>query len=479
MKEFARKTFPRFFVFARGIKDQIKIEWQMLRQVGLRIVVERILPRNNPWQDTLPLQAPRAFAIPHLAASSPEELVNFLQSIGIEFAQGGHTIYLSPAALASSPFQVLCQNYPSDAALKIVRNPGGIEGSEYVYGHGHSAIQRKITHSHRHLSLVANVLHAEGLGPRLYDLVELGFGSQTWAAYIVEHCIGRNPTPSEWEEGIEKLRQLEQRRVLKVAAPEGFNHKDFQYPTCNGNCLMDARTGKFVYIDFQNFVLMDHSEYLNALALEAADATHFGDRSVLRGGRYLYQSVPSLGVPAKRSVETRIPVLSEMMARTKMDLRGRLVLDFGCNLGMMTGQYLKLGAQWVHGWDMDYVTPHTQRLLWALGCTRFSLTPGVIHPDQPVESDVPIFLQPLLEGCVISYLAVRGHIGWLQALGRIPWAFMIYEGHERDSKDDFNAFISELGKLVPVRVAALATYRDGDSRDRPIAILLREIRTSG
>ena len=74
---------------------------------------------------------------------------------------------------------------------------------------------------------------------------------------------------------------------------------------------------------------------------------------------------------------------------------------------------------------------------------------------------------------MISFLAVRGHLGWLKALGRIPWSFLVYEAHEGESRADFDRHIKELGGLVGVRVAAATTYMDGDSDERLVAILMR------
>jgi len=192
-----------------------------------------------------------------------------------------------------------------------------------------------------------------------------------------------------------------------------------------------------------------------------------------RGRPYLYQSVPGLSLPGKRNPEKRAKLLMDLMNIADASIAGRLVLDVGCNIGGMMAQYLKLGARWCHGWDRDFVTPHTERLLLALGCTRFSTSGGEINRDKDLESDLPHFLRPSLDGCVISYLAVRGHLGWLDALGRIPWSILIYEGHEDESKADFDKHMNELRKLVAFRVLAQTITVDGDSDERWVAILVR------
>jgi hypothetical protein len=115
-------------------------------------------------------------------------------------------------------------------------------------------------------------------------------------------------------------------------------------------------------------------------------------------------------------------------------------------------------------------------MLYALGCTRFSTTGGDIHAQQPLDTDPPGFVRDALPGCAVSYLAVRGHLGWLEALGRLPWSFLIYEGHEAETRGEFESHMDQLRRLVEFRVAGVSTYEDGDSDTRTVAILAREAR---
>jgi hypothetical protein len=82
-------------------------------------------------------------------------------------------------------------------------------------------------------------------------------------------------------------------------------------------------------------------------------------------------------------------------------------------------------------------------------------------------------VKPYLEGCVISYLAIQGHIGWLDELKEIPWAFMIYEGHEGETTQQTLRLLAEFNKQVSFRIAAQGEYADGDSEPRTVAILIR------
>ncbi len=463
---------PYYLRFTKSV-EKLAVEYRAIRRIGVRQIFGKTL-KAAAWQDALPVQSPRRVRVPALAAQTLEELTAHLKEAGADFAEGGHALYLPPASVAQSAFNVLTGQYPPGFGLKIIKRPGGADGGAYTKGMttGDSHLHMKLIHRPAHLTLVSSLFYGEGVGPRPYDFVELDCGGQLWTAYVTEHVAGRTPTDEECEAGVNRLRELEGRGLIRVLLPEGFNDPEFDCPSCSGNALVDEN-GRFHYVDFQNFYLTDYEAHLTDIAQEASAASHFGEETVLRGGRYLYQSVPGVSLPGKRSVEDRMVVLRRLLEEAGVSVKDRLVLDVGCNIGMMMAQYLKLGARWCHGWDRARVTPHTERMLLALGCTRFSTTGGDISSDQPMEENVPAFLRPALEGCAVSYLAVRGHIGWLDALARLPWAFMIYEGHEGETREDFDEHMSEFRRMADFKVGALSFYTDGDSDRRPVAILVR------
>lgn len=454
--------------------ERLAVEYKAMRRIGVRQIFGKTL-KTTAWQDALPVQSPRRVRVPGLGAQTLEELKAHLGEAGAAYCEGGHALYLPPASVARSAFNVLAGQYPPGFGLKIIKRPGGADGATYARGMsvGDSHLHHKLIHRPEHLTLVASLFHGEGVGPRPYDFVELECGGQLWTAYVMEHVAGRTPTDEECEAGVGRLRELERRGLIRVLLPEGFDDPEFDCPSCSGNALT-GEDGRFHYVDFQNFFLTDYESHLTGIAREAGEASHFGEETILRGGRYLYQSVPGVSLPGKRSVEDRVVVLRRLLEEAGVSVKERLVLDVGCNIGMMMAQYLKLGARWCHGWDRARVTPHTERVLLALGCTRFSTTGGDISSDQPMEENVPAFLRPALEGCALSYLAVRGHIGWLDALGRLPWSFVIYEGHEGETREDFEEHMSEFRRMADFRVGGFSFYTDGDSDRRPVAILVRE-----
>ena len=464
--------FPRPYYVAGKAKDQIVAELRAARRIGARALVGKFIATKASWKRQLPLQMVRGVELPANGVTSWKELIDYLEQNNLRFYQGAHAIYLPPESFRSSVFSAFADIYPESAGLKILKERGGVEERHYVSTmvKGDSKLQLSSIHSHKHLTLVANILYNYELGPRLFDLVEITWGEHPWTAYVIEHVDGGIPTVEQWDGGIRRLRQLHDDRVSLVALPEGFDDPEFNAPDCEGNALV-TQEGAFRYIDFQNFLLDDYGLYLKRIALEATEASHFGDQSVLRGGRYLYQTIPGVNLPAKRSIDDRVTVLKKLLEAADVSVHDKIVFDIGCNIGMMMGQYLRLGARWVHGWDRPNVIPHTEKLLLALGCTRFSTSRVDITPAYDLVSDIPPFLRSGLDGCVVSYLAIRGHIGWLKSLDNIPWGFLIYEGHEGETREDFERFLAEFQKTNRFDVGAQAEYEDGDSEARTLAIL--------
>jgi len=467
--------FPRLYSFAGAAFYKLMIEYRLIRRVGLFKLITETFKVTPRWEEILPVQTPRRLLIPDLSLTGPDDLLRYVASIPAPSSQGGHTVYLPPSFIRESSFRTLLDHYPPDAGLKIVKSPGGVDSGRYYHDSLKkiSVLHKRLIHNHRHLSLVANLLFTKGVGPRLYDLVELQLGAHICTAYVVRHVDGRVPSLNECEAGVKNIRDLENQGLVKVTIPHGFEDDEFECPSCANNAFMD-QNGNFNYVDFQNFLLTNYESFLRSVAVQAREASHFGDPIIVRGGRYLYQSVPGVSLPAKRDMDVRATAITQLMDQARVSIKDRLVLDVGCNIGMMIAQCLKLGAKWAHGWDREQIIPHTERLLLALGCTRFSTSSGEITQSRRVEEEIPDFLRPALNGCVISYLSVRAYFGWLDSLAHIPWAFLIYEGHQQETKEDFDKYMQELKNVVDFNIGAMGSYRDGDSDERIVAILTRK-----
>jgi hypothetical protein len=370
-----------------------------------------------------------------------------LEKKDISFSQGGHSLYLSPGQWKKSIFAPLAEDYPASAGLKIMKRLGGIN-APYPFAKG--------------------IL---GIAPRLYDLLEVAGGENVCTAYVVEHIEGDTPPADACEEVVNQLRSLVDNGVLQLINTKGFDHLDFRCPDCNGNIIKDKNTKKTLYFDVQNFKFPHYDHFLRNIALKAREESHFGKKSFVLGGRYLYQAIPGLNMPAKRDPEKRINAIISLFEESGISISEKTVLDIGCNLGLTSAQYLRHGAKWVHGWDLEKVIEHAERILLGVGCTRFSLTGRTLGAESNIKEDIPYFLKG--KEVVISYLAMRKHVGWIKDLEHIKWKYMIYEGHQEDTETDTIKSFKELNKIVKTKVLTQSVVQDSNSSDRTIAIIKR------
>ena len=467
--------FPACYRFLTRSLDQMRIEVKMVRRIGVGRLTREILGISMPRMSSLPLQSPLKIVVPHLQLRTLEQLREYLASLNLQSREGAHALYMGPDIIEASAFKIIRDYYPSDAGLKVMKNPGRIQECSYFHGEmqGISQLHKKLIYKLPTLCLVANFFHSKNLGPRVYDLVELQCGDQVWSAYVVEHVQGEQLSPDACAVGLGQIRELERQGWIKSNLPDGWQDEEFEHNGFNDNVLQSER-GEFRYIDFQNFLLVNHGKYLKDVAVRSCATSHWGDRNFLRGGLYIYHTVPSLRLPGRRDTGYRGSRLAQLLSSAGVTIRDRLVLDIGCNVGMMMGQYLHMGARWCHGWDMPEITSHTRELLLAIGCTRFSLTGAALEQNRSLEADLPGFLKPHLPGCVISYLAVREPLGWMNDLSRIPWSVLIYEGHEDDSQNDFENYMAELGRIVTFHLGSVARIKDGDCDSRTVAVLIRD-----
>lgn len=446
-------------------------EVRTILSIGPAVLRYHLSQASDTWRPELPVQSVSRETVP-IDFKEVDAFRDQVASWGLTLQEGADSLYLAPAAWRSSPLASLAGRYPADAGLKISKAIGDADTPHNSPSWGRKA-QSLLSATHREQVLLFNLLYAEQLSPRLYDLVELqDTGGTVRCAYIVQHVAGGPADADDRDKLVEALRTLCGSKVIAMASGDGFGGVDFKSDHCNGNLLKNEEGDRALFVDPHNFRLDQYGAYLDATAKKAAAASHFGEKSLLTGGAYLYQSVPGTRLPAKRSPTERMKSFDAILAEAGLDVRGRALLDVGCNMGLMGAEYLRRGASWMHGWDRREVVPWTERVLLGVGCTRFSLTGGDIDPDIDLSADLPPFVRDLSAGeIVMGYFAIRLHIGWLKGLKEVPWRYMIYEGHQNDRP--LEDYVGELSQMIPTEIVSRSTVADANTTPRDIAILRR------
>jgi hypothetical protein len=442
-----------------------------------RLIAARYGLRQDPngWRRELPVQRPlRVDAGPVTPTLNPQQIKAWCSARQLPFFEGGDAIYLPPATWRATPLAPVLPSYPINAGLKIAKQAGDADAA-YVMARAGRAVAQRLTFSHRLQTLTFNYLHLQDVAPRLYDLIEISDGSNvTWTAYVVEHIAAGPLQDGDCEAMVEKLRSLERDGPLKLVSAAGWGGIDFEAPECNGN-LIRAAGGDTRYVDVHNFILDDYDAHLRSLADGVTESSHFGGHSRFLGGKagsFLYQEIPGLDRPAKRSPRMRLQAWDPLLERAGISIEGTVVFDIGCNLGLMGAEHLRRGARWLHGWDQPEVVAAARKVLLSIGCTRFSFTGTALGAQTDLKANLPEHLKSVgHDGAILSYLAIRGHVGWLPGLAGLPWRYMLYEGHQEDG--ELETYIAELNASIPARLLTTDRVSDGVSAPRDIALIER------
>ncbi|HKV39498.1 MAG TPA: hypothetical protein VJX67_09820, partial [Blastocatellia bacterium] len=414
---------PRTYSIASRLIDQVIIEWDTLRKIGPGSIFRTLLGESKRWQKVLPLQSPQRYSIKGVKLASYEDLLRYLESGGIAHNNAGHTFYLSPDTVTKTAFAGVMRNYPDGAGLKILKSPGTIDDS-YLFGgirnRRISVWYNRLVYNRRCLVLVANLFHAMGVGARVYDLVEIDCAGTVWTAYIVEHVAGRIPTVDECNTGIGRIRDLETRGLVRLTLTEGYDDQDFQPPGCNNNAFIDG-AGRFQYVDFQSFQLVDYWNYVAQMAMGAAESCRTADEESVGSPAAQTGAINTINKGARFGFQgfgfhERSSAYQKSLAATGASIESKVVLDLTGDTGAGIATFLKLGAKWCHAWRSAEACSSVERFLLALGCTRFSLSANevatrneVVLPSEMVTPNevpdplpgLPGFLRPMLDECIV------------------------------------------------------------------------------
>ena len=401
-----------------------------------------------------------------------QSLKKWFQDNGVSFQEGRFAIYIAPQPALKKIIPDIVAFYPPQAGFKILKDFHAPNDANYIADS--LIIRRTLVGKPVQQLISANYLFAHGLGARVWDVCHWKMQKQSLTVFVVEHIDGYPPSNDECRLFIVELENVIHTTHLRILLPNWKNNPEFQCPSCNHNLIFSIEKEKAQYIDFQNFGITSSSNWTSDTLAHAKDIFHFGGGRTLRGKHYLYQSVPGMPYAGKRNTIKRWMVVKDVLNSINVNLDERLILDIGCNAGLMLYFALCDGAKWGLGWDRPAVINHTQSLLFSLGMSRFYLHGANLSSSYPLYRDIPQHLRPLLPESIVFYLSVHQHIGLLHDLQHnIPWRVLLFEGHQNETLDDIYALLASwIGQEIKIHTA---TYvGDGDSSNRPFVILMRQ-----
>lgn len=427
-------------------------EFAALQYAALDLVRQR---STRPGSATaLICQAPTRPAAFLQLAEHQHTLAERLNKQGIMHRVEGRGIYVPPQPGLEQVLGEGASLYARDAAYWILPRKDGDVGAENV-----GAVT------------ACNLLYAHNLGPRLYDLMTLTSKSATVDLFVIE-AVGDEPAGKK-ERAVVEAGIAELMAAGEVAAKHAEWSSPVHFRTVAGGQGCD-RQEACRYLRFDYLRVPDQASLIKRLLQkDARQDLHFGLENVLRGGRYLYQSVPSVGAGGRRDSARRWNSMSEMLRAADADVADRVVLDIGCNAGMMLAAALGDGAAWGIGWDRPAVARRAREILLALGFTRFDVVGAELGTTYRLVGDVPRHLEPRLDGSIVLYLAIRHHIGYLRELGSFPWRALVYEGGNTETARTLAATLAPLRRLCHFEIAGIRDFKDGETGSRPLAVLIR------
>lgn len=97
-----KRNFPRVHdLYAKG-RRMARTEFKVLRQIGVRSILDGSLWRSTPWREILPMQKPQRIAIDGMHFVSVDSLVADLDASKLTYSPGGNAVYF-PRRLWTRP----------------------------------------------------------------------------------------------------------------------------------------------------------------------------------------------------------------------------------------------------------------------------------------------------------------------------------------------------------------------------------------
>lgn len=266
---------------------------------------------------------------------------------------------------------------------------------------------------------IQNIFWINGLAPRVREVIQFSAPNKHYKfAHVVEYV-----SESEIKDGFSlKGKDLEEVAKNNFITVYQGNYNEVYYNSSNW------RRGQ--YLDFGGFSI-HWNEYKEKLIKEIVDITHFGKS--YNGGKASYQSISSWDLDGKRKTEYRI----EKMALKDINFTDKLVLDVGCNLGLMLHYALSKGAKELAGYDLPDIVKVAKEFANFEGVFGLNFYGQDLTKEPPKE-----------RADIVFYLAVSDYLGFPQWLSDLTKELCIYEGHADDNYQETEEKLKRLFRDV-------------------------------
>lgn len=398
-------------------------------------------------------------------------LMDWLDDHSVYYRKGGFCIYIPPHKEMRKLFDPILSAYPPNSGIKILKDLRSPDKAKYVsrVGAFHGTRAADLT-TCRPIDFlrVANYLYYEGIGPRVYDLIEIQTPHNNLTAYVMQHVSGTTPSINECTTFLRQVEQLSKDQLVPGpgTASSWKGREDFRCPDCGGNLIRDGETGKVLYIDFQSFVIRNARQYILQIADEIQEDVHLRTIHRISKERRLHTDLFS----NRPDVDFEWNLFRQKLKEQGVSIEGTIILDIGCDTGMMIYSALADGVAWVIGWDRPVVAAAARKLLLALGMTRFDIIDQDISSDTDFSSLLPKNVYSNTN-VILLFLAGRGNTELPDSVGKLPFKYMIYTSHR--TLTDTKSYLKDIVDGWGLQIVDLSSYQDKNSRGRSMAILRR------
>jgi len=255
MRAFLKTIFPQsFFPFLRSIDKYI------INATYCYLAVKRFIYRDKLNQVQTIFQSIPIFKTQILFDSEPDaDLTVILDNYGISYKSGRHSVYISEKAdLEKINRELIDRNLPA-YGLKILKSRE-LSPDETPYYTSRILAPASTYCSMRAVGsvfekvIVSNLLHAEGVAPRVYDLVVLkSENGVCYYAFIVQHIEGPVVHGKEGVDFLQRLKTIFKNLGISVVSIS--EHCDLRPPYFRDNIIKNGSSN--YYVDIQNFAVTD------------------------------------------------------------------------------------------------------------------------------------------------------------------------------------------------------------------------------